>query len=105
MNLIDYPPLRFARSELATLGGLFDSLALIASPDVIEGRRGGNVVLVAGVGADSVDAVALASAIAARGGTERVLAGAELVEFVGGAPALTDDWAPVDQWLSRARPG
>jgi MFS family permease len=105
MNLIDYPPLRFARSELATLGGLFDSLALIASPDVIEGRRGGNVVLVAGVGADSVDAVALGSAIAARGGTERVLAGAELVEFVGGAPALTDDWAPVDQWLSRARPG
>jgi hypothetical protein len=103
MNLIDYPPLRFARSELATLRGLFDGLALIASPDVVEGRRGGNVVLVAGVG--PLDVGALAAAIAARGGSERVVAGADLVELVGGAPALTDDWAPVDQWLSRARPG
>lgn len=103
MNLIDYPPLRFARAELATLAGLFDGLAAVAAPDVLDGRRGGNVVLVAGVG--PLDVGALAAAISARGGSERVLTGAELVEFVGGAAALTDDWAPVDQWLSRSRPG
>ncbi|MGI8984367.1 MAG: fused MFS/spermidine synthase [Acidimicrobiales bacterium] len=103
MNLIDYPPLRFARAELATLSGLFDGLALIAPPDVIEGRRGGNLVLVAGAGPLDVDR--LAGAIAARGGAEVVVAGPALAELVGGAPVLTDDWAPVDQWLSRARPG
>ena len=103
MNLIDYPPLRFARAELATLSLLFDSVAVVAVPDVLAGRRGGNLVLVAGVGA--FDAGGLAMRIAARGSTERVVSGGDLVELVGGAPALTDDWAPVDQWLSRARQG
>jgi hypothetical protein len=101
MNLIDYPPLRFARSELATLGLMFDDVAVIAPPDVIAGRRGGNVVLVAGVG--PLDAARLASAIVARGGPEVVVSGPALADFVDGAPALSDDFAPVDQWLSRSR--
>ena len=103
MNLIDYPPMRFARSELATLALMFDGLAVIAPPDVIEGRRGGNVVLVAGVG--PLDGSRLASAIAARGGAEVVVSGPALADFVDGAPALSDDFAPVDQWLSRSRRG
>ena len=103
MNLIDYPPLRFARSELATLARMFDDLAVIAPPDVLEGRRGGNLVLVAGVGAGSVDVARLASTIAGRGGSEVVVSGPALSDFVDGAPALSDDFAPVDQWLSRSR--
>jgi len=103
MNLIDYPPLRFARAELATLRLMFDSLAVVAAPDVLDGQRGSNLVLVAAVGA--LDAPALAARISGRGGTERVVAGGELVGFVGGAPVLTDDWAPVDQWLSQSRRG
>ena len=103
MNLIDYPPMRFARSELATLALMFDDLAAIAPPDVIEGRRGGNVVLVASVG--PLDVSRLASAIAARGGTEMVVSGPALARFVDGAPALSDDFAPVDQWLSQSRRG
>ncbi|MDP1806667.1 MAG: fused MFS/spermidine synthase, partial [Acidimicrobiales bacterium] len=103
MNLIDYPPMRFARSEVATLSLMFDDVAVIAPADVVEGRRGGNVVLVAGVG--PLDAGALASRIAARGGTEVVVSGPALAGFVDGAPALSDDFAPVDQWLSRSRRG
>ena len=105
MNLIDYPPMRFARSELATLALMFDDLAVIAPPDVVEGRRGGNLVLVAGVGAGSLDVSRLASTIAGRGGTEVVVSGPALADFVDGAPALSDDFAPVDQWLSRSRRG
>lgn len=103
MNLIDYPPMRFARSEAATLSLMFDDVAVIAPADVVEGRRGGNVVLVASVG--PLDVAALASAVAGRGGTEVVVSGPALAEFVDGAPALSDDFAPVDQWLSRSRRG
>jgi hypothetical protein len=103
MNLIDYPPLRFARAELATLGLMFDSVAVIALPIVLAGRRGGNIVLVAGVG--GLDVAGLAARIGVRGGTEVVVSGPAVAEFVDGAPALTDDWAPVDQWLSRSRRG
>lgn len=103
MNLIDYPPMRFARSELATLAHMFDDLAVIAPPDVVDGRRGGNLVLVAGVGAGALDVSRLASTIAGRGGSEVVVSGPALAEFVDGAPALSDDFAPVDQWLSRSR--
>ena len=103
MNLIDYPPMRFARSELATLALMFDEVAVIAPPDVVAGRRGGNVVLVAGVG--PLDVSRLASAITGRGGTEVVVSGPALADFVDGAPALSDDFAPVDQWLSRSRRG
>ena len=103
MNLIDYPPMRFARAEVATLSLMFDDVAVIAPADVVGGRRGGNVVLVASVG--PLDVTGLASAIAARGGTEVVVSGPALAGFVDGAPALTDDFAPVDQWLSRSRRG
>lgn len=103
MNLIDYPPMRFARSEVATLSLMFDDVAVIAPADVVEGRRGGNIVLVAGVG--RLDVAGLASRIAARGGAEVVVSGPALAGFVDGAPALSDDFAPVDQWLSRSRRG
>lgn len=103
MNLIDYPPMRFARSEVATLSLMFDDVAVIAPADVVEGRRGGNVVLVAGAG--RLDVAGLASRIAARGGAEVVVSGPALAGFVDGAPALSDDFAPVDQWLSRSRRG
>ncbi|HET7720876.1 MAG TPA: fused MFS/spermidine synthase, partial [Acidimicrobiales bacterium] len=82
MNLIDYPPMRFARSEAATLGLMFDSVAVIAPADVVAGRRGGNVVLVAGAG--GLDVAGLASAISSRGGTEVVVSGRELAGFVDG---------------------
>jgi spermidine synthase len=106
LNVIDHPPLRFARAELATLDAVFDHVAVLAPGDVIEGSTGGNVVLVAGDRPLPLDR--LAANIAGRGGIERVAAGGDARAFAAGAPVLTDDRAPVDQWLARsrrARPG
>jgi len=101
MNLIDYPPLRFARAEVTTLARIFDSVAVIAAPEVLDGRRGGNIVLVAGTG--PLDTERIAMNIAGRQGAEVVLSGTAVEDFAGDAATLVDDLAPVDQWLSRAR--
>ena len=92
LNVIDDPPLRFARAETATLGEVFAHVAVVTP------EGGGNVVLVA---SDSViDHEALKVRIAGRSGEERVVSGAE---FAGDAPTLRDDHAPVDQWLAQDR--
>ncbi len=100
MNLIDYPPMRFAKAEVATLDSVFDDVVAIAPAGAFEGSRGGNVVLVAGVG--PLDSRRIAAAVAARGGTEVVLSGTAVADFAGDAAPLVDDLAPVDQWLSRS---
>jgi spermidine synthase len=45
-NLPDGPPLRFAREQAATLRAVFPRTALVGSPQVLRGRRFGNLVLV-----------------------------------------------------------
>ncbi|GAA0794929.1 fused MFS/spermidine synthase [Spirilliplanes yamanashiensis] len=97
-NVIDYPPSRFIRSELATVQAVFPHVALIAPQDAIDGERGANFVIVASrqplpregllaaLNVQAVDPVAM-------------LTGPELAAFVGGAKVLTDDFAPVDQLL------
>ena len=100
-NLIDYPPLRFVRAEVATLAATFPHVAVVAPPSTFDGGGGGNVVL---VGATSpIDVERLETGIAARGGEEAVVVDAAAVAFAGDAPVLTDDKAPVDQWLARSR--
>jgi hypothetical protein len=101
MNLIDYPPLRFARAEAATLLEAFNHVAVIAPSGLIDNEEGGNVVVVASD--RPLDAEAVQARIAARGGAEVVLSGPAAAGFADGAPVLTDDQAPVDQWLARAR--
>ena len=101
MNLIDYPPLRFAAAEVATLRRVFGHVVAIARPQMFAGERGGNVVLVASAG--PIDAEGIAAAIRGRQGEEVVLSGVPLDDFAEGHPRLVDDYAPVDQWLSRAR--
>lgn len=97
LNLIDYPPLRFARAEAATLTDVFEEVLVVAPPEYLEGTRGGNFVFVA---SDArLDASRLAAAIAARGGTELVRA--EAAGWAGDAPVLVDDYAPVDQMITR----
>ena len=41
------------------------------------------------------------AATAARGATERAITDAELADFIGEADVLRDDFAPVDQLISR----
>ena len=42
--------LAFARGQAATAAAVFDEAAVVAAPDVLHGRRFGNLVLVAGSG-------------------------------------------------------
>jgi len=99
LNLIDYPPLGFARAETATFAAVFDTVLVIAPGDFLAGEAGGNFVL---VGSDApLDPAAVTERIASRDGAEEVLSGAGIDEFVAGARLLRDDFAPVDQLISR----
>ncbi|SCG14021.1 hypothetical protein GA0070610_0214 [Micromonospora echinofusca] len=99
-NVIDYPPLRFIRSELATVAAEFRHVALIAPAAALAGREGSNFLIVAS------DAPLPLEAVRARLAELRedasLLAGADLTAFVGEALVLTDDYAPVDQLLATA---
>ncbi|MBM6405360.1 fused MFS/spermidine synthase [Phycicoccus sp. CSK15P-2] len=97
-NLIDYPPLGFARAEVETLRAVFGHVALAATPATTEGDAGGNLVVLA---SDTpVDTAAWQEALDARDVGWRVIEGAELEAWVGDSPVLTDDYAPVDQLLT-----
>lgn len=98
INVIDYPPMDFARAEAATLASVFDHVAIVAPARRLLGAEGGNVVI---VGSDApIDADRIRGVVADRGGDEEVVTGSRYAEFVGGAQTLTDDHAPVDQLLT-----
>jgi spermidine synthase len=88
-NLPDAAPFAFLRSQLATLGAVFEELVLIAEPGVLRGRRFGNAVLVAAHGA--VDTAALARLTAADAFPARVEHGAALRDFIGDAQPVRDE--------------
>jgi spermidine synthase len=99
INLIDRPPLGFARAEVATLRAVFEHVAVVAPPGRVAGREGGNFVLVASAAPLDLDAIAARNR--SRGDDEVVVGDqAGLDEFVRGADVLTDDHAPVDQLLT-----
>jgi hypothetical protein len=97
--MIDYPPLGFAKAEAATLADVFEHVVVIAPPDYLDGTRGGNFVMVA---SDApIGAAAITGSIRQRGGTEVALGAASLAQWIEGADVLRDDFAPVDQLISR----
>jgi MFS family permease len=98
LNLIDYPPLGFARAQVATLTDVFTHVAVIAPAPYLAGERGGNFVVLASNQPLAIDA--LAAALAERGSSGLVIVGAELAEFIGDADVLTDGFAPVDQLIT-----
>ena len=100
INLIDYPPLGFARAEAATLRAIFDHVAVIAPPQRLDRQEGGNFVLVGSD--DPIDVEAIQSRNQERGDDDEVAAGARLDAFIGDAQVLSDDYAPVDQLLTPA---
>lgn len=85
INVIDYPPTRFAKAETATLLEVFDHVAVLAPQAALDGVDGDNFVLVA-----SMRELPLTPLV-------------DAAEWAGDAPVLTDDHAPVDQWLARSR--
>lgn len=99
MNVIDYDDLDFVRSEAATLLEVFPEVALFAPPRYLTGEAGGNYILVASqIG---IDVAGIEAAIRSRGGEEVGVEDDALLDFIGNATPLTDDFAPVDQMLGR----
>ncbi len=99
INIIDYGALDFVRAEAATLRRVFPNVALFAPPPYLAGEAGGNFVLVASN--DPIDLDGIETRIRTRGGSELGIQDAALSRFIGEAPVLTDDYAPVDQMLGR----
>ncbi len=97
-NLIDFGPLDFARAAVATTGAVFDHVALLADPQVLAGEAGGNLVVVASPA--GIDVGAVVGRMRERDLGWEALVGDELDTWVGDAPVLTDDRAPVDQLLT-----
>ena len=98
-NVIDHPPLRFIRSEVATVAAEFSHVALVAPPAALAGAQGANFVIVA---SDApLPLTALRQRLTALADNPvTVLDGAALDDFVGDAIVLTDEYAPVDQLLA-----
>ena len=98
LNVIDNPPLDFARAQTATLLAAFADVALMALPAAVAGQVGGNLVLVAS------DRVLPVEALLVRAATRQepaaVVGRAAVERFAGRARVLTDDDAPVDQLLT-----
>ncbi|SNY62565.1 fused MFS/spermidine synthase [Paractinoplanes atraurantiacus] len=98
-NVIDYPPNRFIRAEIATVAAAFPHVAVIAPQDALDGKSGSNFVIMASKTELPLDAVRARLATQAKEPVT-VLAGASLDAFVDDARVLTDDYAPVDQLLA-----
>ncbi|MCW2613436.1 MAG: Spermidine synthase [Frankiales bacterium] len=99
LNVIDFPPLGFARAETATLLEAFDDVALMAP---LAGRDGGNLVLVGSDRPLPVDLLLERAEV--RGEAASVVGRAASQDFAGDAQVLTDDDAPVDQLLNPYAP-
>lgn len=98
LNVIDYPPLAFARAELATLRDVFGHVGVLGPDTLATGRSGGNVILVASDAPLPVEGILAADGV--RGGRNVLVSDpADVADWIGDAQVLTDDFAPVDQLL------
>jgi spermidine synthase len=90
VNLADGKPLAFARGQVATLAAVFADVCLLAEPPVLRGRRFGNVVLAAALVPGRLPVADLAALAARDPFPARLVHGADLVRFAGGARPVTD---------------
>lgn len=90
-NVADGPPLTFVRGQVATLLATFPEVAVLADPSVLRGRRFGNVILAGSTVA--FDAAGLSRRAARASGRARVILGADVRAFAGGAKPVTDSEA------------
>jgi spermidine synthase len=87
-NVADGGALAFARTQVAAAAAVFPEVAVLAVPQLLHGRRFGNLVLVASEHPLPVDE--LARRAAGDPFPARVLAGSELRRFTRGARAPVD---------------
>ena len=99
-NIIDHPPLELARAQLATFAEVFEHVGVYGPSSLVDGARGGNVILLASDQPLPRDAILRANET--HGGRDELVADASsIAEFSAGAPILRDDYAPTDQLLTR----
>uniref|UniRef100_UPI003F505C01 spermidine synthase n=1 Tax=Agrococcus chionoecetis TaxID=3153752 RepID=UPI003F505C01 len=92
VNIADDRTLSFAKRQLAALAEVHGEVAALADPGMLKGRRFGNVVAVAGSLPDLDD---IGRALRRDPLPGKVVAGAELRRFLGGArPARDADATP-----------
>ncbi len=94
VNVADGPPLKYARSAVATIRSVYKETCMIAEASVLRGRRLGNLVLIGSDG--QLPGEALRRAAAADPFPARVMQGDELGRFTSGAPVVTDATVSAD---------
>jgi spermidine synthase len=82
-NVADGGELRFARTQVAAAVARFAQVAVIAAPDILHGRRFGNLVLLGSQ--DELPVDALVRRTAGDPFPARVLTGSEVTRFAGAA--------------------
>ncbi len=100
MNVIDYGARDFLRAQLATVGEVFEHVAVIGRQGAFGPRApglGGNHVALASN--EPLPLEMLREQLRRGGSADELLHGGSLGTFVGDARVLTDDRAPVDQLL------
>jgi spermidine synthase len=88
VNVADGPPLRFARTQVATLRAVFRHVCLLAEPGTLRGRRFGNLVAVASD--DELPLAQLTRRCAGDPMPSRVVDGEDLDRFAGRARPVHD---------------
>lgn len=88
VNAADGAGMRFVRGQAATLDALFPAVAAIGEPQVLKGRRFGNVILVAGASGAAWEW--LPRLLASGPHPARQLIGDEFADFIRGASPVTD---------------
>ena len=88
VNVADGPGLAFARSQAATLRSAVGEVAALADTQILKGRRFGNVVL---VGSKATLPMEWMPRLLAGGPhPAKVVDGREIVDWIAGAPIVTD---------------
>lgn len=107
VNVADGPGLAFARGQAATLVEAVGNVAALAETQILKGRRFGNIVLVGSPGALPLDW--MPRLLAGGPHPSKVVDGAELRAFIGGALVVTDAAAvqspPPSKNIFQVRPG
>lgn len=87
VNVADLPAAIFTRMQTATLRSVFADVCAIGEPNMLRGRRYGNIVLAAGA---SLPVARLARIVGRDEARARVLHGSELDDFIGGVGPMQD---------------
>ena len=89
-NIGDGAPWPFLPGQVATAGAAFAELVMLAAPDVLHGRRFGNLVLIGTSADDPLPIAALTRRAAGDPFPARVLDDDETRALASGAPVVTD---------------